>query len=55
MLDITFKDKEGTLCVCSTVFFITLISLSAQIRGAQTRYTVVNFSLNQPQIKPRQF
>ena len=29
-------------------FFITLISLGAQIRGAQTRYTVVNFGLNQP-------
>ena len=29
-------------------FFITLISLDAQIRGAQTRYTVVNFGLNQP-------
>ena len=29
-------------------FFITLISLGAQIRGAQTRYTVVNFGLYQP-------
>ena len=28
--------------------FITLIDLGAQIRGAQTRYTVVSFSLNQP-------
>ena len=28
--------------------FITLIDLGAQIRGAQTRYTVVNFGLNQP-------
>ena len=27
--------------------FITLIDLGAQIRGAQTRYTVVNFGLNQ--------
>ena len=28
-------------------FFINLINLGAQIRGAQTRYTVVNFGLNQ--------
>ena len=28
--------------------FITLIDLGAQIRGIQTRYTVVNFGLNQP-------
>ena len=29
-------------------FFITLIILDAQIRGAQTWYIAVNFSLNQP-------
>ena len=29
-------------------FFITLIDLGAQIWGAQTRYTVANFGLNQP-------
>ena len=29
-------------------FFITLINLGAQIRGAQTRYTIVNLVLNQP-------
>ena len=29
-------------------FFITLINLGAQIRGTKTRYTVVNFDLNQP-------
>ena len=29
-------------------FFITLINLDAQIRGSQTRHTVVNFDLNQP-------
>ena len=29
-------------------FFITLIDLGAQIRGAQTWYTIVNFGLNQP-------
>ena len=28
--------------------FVTLTDLGAQIRGAQTRYTVVNFGLNQP-------
>ena len=28
--------------------FITLIDLGAQIQGTQTRYTVVNFGLNQP-------
>ena len=28
-------------------FFVTLLSLGAQIRGAQTRYTVVNFGLYQ--------
>ena len=28
--------------------FITLIDLGAQIPGAQTRYTVVNFGLDQP-------
>ena len=28
--------------------FITLIDLGAQIRGAQTWYTIVNFGLNQP-------
>ena len=27
--------------------FVTLIDLGAQIRGSQTRYTVVNFDLNQ--------
>ena len=29
-------------------FFLTLLSLGAQIRGAQTRYTFVNFGLHQP-------
>ena len=29
-------------------FFITLMNLGAQIRGAQTRYTVFSFDLNQP-------
>ena len=29
-------------------FFITLINLGAQIRGAQTQYTIDNFGLNQP-------
>ena len=39
--------KELFLFVFLSVF-ITLIDLGAQIRGAQTRYTVVNFGLNQP-------
>ena len=28
--------------------FVTLINLGAQIQGAQTQYTVVNFGLDQP-------
>ena len=39
--------KELFLFVFLSVF-ITLIDLGAQIRAAQTRYTVVNFGLNQP-------
>ena len=39
--------KELFLFVFVSVF-ITLIDLGAQIRDAQTRYTVVNFGLNQP-------
>ena len=39
--------KELFLFVFLSVF-ITLIDLGAQIRGAQTRYTVVSFGLNQP-------
>ena len=39
--------KELFLFVFLSVF-ITLIDLGAQIRGAQTRYTVVNFGRNQP-------
>ena len=30
------------------MFFLTLLSLGAQIRGAQTRYTVDNFGCYQP-------
>ena len=41
--------KELFLFVFLSVF-ITLIDLGAQIRGAQIRYTVVNFGLNQPLI-----
>ena len=41
--------KELFLFVFLSVF-ITLIDLGAQIQGAQTRYTVVNFGLNQPLI-----
>ena len=39
--------KELFLLVFLSVF-ITLIDLGAPIRGAQTRYTIVNFGLNQP-------
>ena len=39
--------KELFLFVFLSIF-ITLIDLGAQIRGAQTQYTVVNFGLNQP-------
>ena len=39
--------KELFLFVFLSVF-ITLIDLGAQIRVAQTRYTIVNFGLNQP-------
>ena len=39
--------KELFLFVFLSVF-ITLIDLGVQIRGAQTRYTVVNTGLNQP-------
>ena len=39
--------KELFLFVFLSVF-ITLTDFGAQIRGAQTRYTVVNFGLNQP-------
>ena len=41
--------KELFLFVFLPVF-ITLIDLGAQIWGAQTRYTIVNFGLNQPLI-----
>ena len=39
--------KELFLFVFLSVF-ITLLDLGAQIWGAQTQYTVVNFGLNQP-------
>ena len=39
--------KELFLFACLSVY-ITLIDLGTQIRGPQTRYTVVNFGLNQP-------
>ena len=39
--------KELFLFVFLSVF-ITLIDLGAQIRVAQTQYTIVNFGLNQP-------
>ena len=39
--------KELPLFVFLSVF-ITLIDLGTQIRGTQTRYTVVSFGLNQP-------
>ena len=44
------KPEERTISVCLLLFFITLINLGTQIRGAQTRYTIVSFGLNQPLI-----
>ena len=42
------KDEEGTICVCFTIFFVTLIDLGSQIWGAETwYYTIFNFGLNQ--------
>ena len=41
--------KELFLFVFLSVF-ITLVDLGAQIQGAQTQYTVVNFGLSQPLI-----
>ena len=47
----TLKMKKE-LCVSVLLsFFITSIYLGAQIGGAQTQYTVVNFGLNQPLAK----
>ena len=39
--------KELFLFVFLSVFII-LVDLGAQIQGAQTQYTIVNFGLNQP-------
>ena len=40
-------EKELFFFVFLSVF-ITLIDLGTQIRGAQTRYTIINFGLDQP-------
>ena len=44
----TLKMKKELFLFVFLSVFITLIGLGAQIRGAQTRYTVVNCGLNQP-------
>ena len=38
------KAEEGTICVCFTIFFYYF----NYFQGAQTRYTIVSFGLNQP-------
>ena len=43
----TLKMKKELFVFVLISFFITLINLGAQIRGAQTQYTVVSFGLNQ--------
>ena len=44
----TLKMKRKLFEEETILFFITLINLGAQIRGAQTQYTIANFGLNQP-------
>ena len=44
----TLRIKKELFVFVLLSFFITLINLGAQIRGAQTRYTIVNLFLNQP-------
>ena len=44
----TFKLKKELFVFVLLSFFITLINLVTQIQGAQTRYTVISFGLNQP-------
>ena len=42
--------KKELLVLVLLSFFITLINLGTQIQGAQTRYNVVNYGLNQPHV-----
>ena len=44
----TLKMKRELFLFVFLSVFVTLNNLGAQIRGAQKRYTVVNFGLNQP-------
>ena len=44
----TLKLKRELFVFVLLSFFITLMNLGARIRGAQTRYTVVSFGLDQP-------
>ena len=46
--------KEELFLFVFLSVFITLIDLGTQIQGTQTRYTVVNFGLNQPLIRDLQ-
>ena len=44
----TLKMKKKLFVFILLSFFISLINLGAPIRGAQIRYAVFNFGLNQP-------
>ena len=44
----TLKLQKELFLFVLLSFSITLMNLHAQIRGAQTRYTIVSFDLNQP-------
>ena len=44
----TLKLQKKLFLFVLLSFSITLMNLHAQIRGAQTRYTIVSFDLNQP-------
>ena len=41
-------EKELFVIFFSPSFIITVINFNTQIQGAQTQYSIVNFSLDQP-------
>ena len=41
-------EKELFVIFFSPSFIITVINLNTQIQSAQTQYSIVNFSLDQP-------
>ena len=41
-------EKELFVIFFSPSFIITVINLNTQIQGAQTQYSIVSFSLDQP-------